>query len=105
MSEAALQEHVRATCKRLGVLHWHQKRSKGTEAGWPDSFMVGPNGILVRELKQQDPRKGKVTADQQQALDAMAAQGLDTGVWRPEDWFTERIQDEILAVSSRRKAS
>lgn len=105
MPEAVLQEHVRSACKRLGVLHWHHKRPKGTEPGWPDSFMVGPAGILVRELKVEDPRKGKVTGPQQEALDAMAAQGLDTGVWRPSDWISGRVTDEILVISGRRKAT
>lgn len=104
MAEHTLQEHVRATCKALRVLHWHHLRSKGTEPGWPDSFMVGPAGVLVRELKVQRATRGRLTKDQAEALEAMRTQGLDAGVWRPADWYAGVIQEEILRVSGRRKA-
>lgn len=105
MPEGALQQHVADVCKSLGVKHWHHRLSKGTEPGWPDSFIVGPAGILVRELKREDRSKGKVTVPQQECLDLMGLHGLDVGVWRPSDLFSGRIREEILAVSGRRKAS
>lgn len=105
MTEAALQQTVASMCKSLGVKHWHHRLSKGTEPGWPDSYMVGPAGILVRELKREDRSKGKVTAAQRECLDLMGLHGLDVGVWRPSDLFSGRIETEILAVSGRRKAS
>lgn len=103
MPEDALQGHVATLCKGLHVKHWHHRLSKGTEPGWPDSFMVGPGGILVRELKREDRSKGKVTAAQQECLDLMGLHGLDVGVWRPSDLFSGRIEDEILSISGRRK--
>jgi hypothetical protein len=104
MAEATLQEHVRSLCKALGVLHQHQHNSRRSEPGWPDSFMVGPGGILVYELKVESLTRGKVSPDQRVWIAALRAQGLTVHVRRPSHWYAGIIEQEIRAIAGRRKA-
>jgi hypothetical protein len=102
MDEAALQAHVAglvamiASHHRVKISHFHAVDSRRITAGWPDSVIVGPRGVLFRELKTQ---KEKPRPAQQVIIDQLAAAGLDVGVWRPEDWLTHRVHREILAVA------
>ncbi len=52
--------------------------------GYPDLTLTHPRRRLfvVRELKTNT---GRVTAEQQKWLDALAAAGVDVDVWRPRD--------------------
>lgn len=96
MPEAELEENVRDACKHLRLLRYHTLRPKGSPAGFPDDCIVGPGGLLFRELK----RHGKNPTPEQEAwLYALAEQGVNVGVWRPEDWFTGRIMEELQAVA------
>lgn len=60
----------------------HHLDSRGTEAGWPDLVLIRPPELLIVELKSE---RGKVSAAQQNWLDALSACGVETGVWRPSD--------------------
>ena len=51
MSEAELEEQVRDACKKLGVIRIHIYHARGTTAGVPDDVLIGPRGVLWRELK------------------------------------------------------
>lgn len=52
------------------------------DAGWPDLVICGHGHLFVVELKR---RPNKVTAEQQDWLDALAAAHVHTGVvWVPE---------------------
>lgn len=68
---------------------------KGTGKGWPDLTVVGPGGMLFRELKQD----GKYpTPEQRLWLAALAAAGGDAGVWKTADWDSGRIERELQAI-------
>lgn len=98
MPERDLEENVRQLCKVLGLRRYHTHNSINSPEGFPDDVIVG-DSILYRELK----RYGKnPSAKQQEWLDALAAGGADVAVWRPEDWFSGRIEAELRAISTRR---
>ena len=96
MSEAELEEHVRAICKDLGVIRIHVRNSRGTTPGVPDDILIGPRGILWRELKTM---RGKVTPAQQEIGRALVAAGQDYGVWRPSLLLTGVIAHELAGIS------
>lgn len=96
MSEAQLEEHVRRICKDAGVVRVHHRVSAMTTPGWPDDVLIGPGGILFRELKRQD---GRVTAEQAAMHAALAEAGADVAVWRPEHLISGDIAWQITAIS------
>ncbi len=90
-----------------GLLRQHNSDSRRAHRGWPD-WVIGrrdrpgtPGTVIVRELKREgeDP-----TPEQQDWLDALAAAGLDAGVWRPRDLYSGRIQRELAALAGLRVA-
>jgi len=96
MSEAELEEHVRAICNDLGVIRIHVYSSRGTTPGVPDDLLVGSDGILWRELKTA---KGKLSPAQQAMGEALTAAGQDWSVWRPGDYLSGRMARELTAIS------
>ena len=59
MSEDELEEQVRDACKKLGVLRIHIRYTRAPLPDVPDDVLIGPRGVLWRELKtmagQTDP--------------------------------------------------
>jgi hypothetical protein len=98
MPEAELQESVRALAKQLGLRMYHTHTSRHSPAGFPDCVILGAGRVMFRELKRQ---RGKPTPDQQCWLDGLAACGEDTGVWRPSDWLSGRVQAELTELATR----
>jgi hypothetical protein len=92
----SLDAHVRRYLKDLGLLGYHTRTSIGSPKGYPDWTIAGPGGQLWRELKTQ---RGTVTREQQAWLDTLTAGGADACVWRPEDLFSGRIANELVAVA------
>jgi hypothetical protein len=98
----SLDAHVRRLMKDLGLMKYHTLRSIGSEQGYPDWTIVGPGGVLFRELKRQ----GKDPTPAQQAwLDALSAAGQDADVWRPECLLSGRIARELAAIAGLRGAA
>ena len=96
MTEAALEEEVRTICAQLGVYRYHPYDSRKSQHGWPDDVLVGPWGILYRELKTQT---GKVRPEQEDVIARLRRAGADVDVWRPSDWISGRISREVFAIS------
>lgn len=99
MSEAQLDAHVRELCKGLGLLRYHTHDSRRSPSGFPDLVCVGPRGVLFRELKRQ---RGKVSAEQQEWLDALTATGQNAAVWRPASLLSGAIAAELAGISAWR---
>ena len=110
ISEAQLQACVMDLAKLHG-LHVHHCRparmASGKWAtpieghkGFPDLVIVGPAGVLFRELKNAT---NKLSPEQVSWLHTLDLAGADAGVWRPEDWARGRgrIADEIHALAGR----
>ena len=96
MTEAELEEQVRDACKKLGVIRIHIYHARGTTPGVPDDILIGAHGILWRELKTM---AGKVSPAQRAMGEALLAAGQDWALWRPDDWFSQRIRQELMAIS------
>jgi hypothetical protein len=99
ITEAQLQDWTYKLCKTLRIRFYHTKDSRGSAKGFPDLVLLGPSGLLFRELKTS---KGRITAEQQEWLDDLTAIGHDAAVWRPIDWVTGRIQAELKTIAKRR---
>jgi hypothetical protein len=91
MLEDELAVLIRGLAKRLGMLRYHSYDSRKSEPGFPDEVLLGSRA-LFRELKQQGKNP---TVAQQKWLDKLTAAGYDAAVWRPEDWFSGRIEREM----------
>ncbi len=98
MSERELEEHIRELCRGLGVLRFHVRDSRGMNRGMPDDVLIGAGGILWRECKTQ---KGRLTPEQQDTGEALAALGQDYALWRPADLLSGRIARELEIISGR----
>ena len=99
MSEAELEEQVRDACKKLGVIRIHIYHARGTTPGVPDDILIGPHGVLWRELKTMT---GKVSPAQHAMGEALLAAGQDFAIWRPEDWFSGQVARELAALAGLR---
>ncbi len=95
MSEAELEEHIRALCLDLGVLRFHVRDSRGMNRGLPDDILIGARGVLWRECKTQ---KGRLTPEQRMVGEALTALGQDWAVWRPADLLSRRIVSELAGL-------
>lgn len=94
MLEAEFQSQIVEVCKLHRVEAFHVNLSIRSEPGWPDLVLVGPNGILYRELKT---KTGTVSPSQHYWLGILGDAGADVGVWRPDQW-PHPIVDEIRAL-------
>lgn len=83
MTEKDWQEEV-LTLARYGgwTLRYHTFDSRHSAAGFPDLVLVRVPELVIAELKTD---KGRVSPAQQEWLEALAACGLETHVWRPRD--------------------
>lgn len=109
MRERELQASVMDLARWLGVLTFHPRPARtssgdyvtavsGDGVGWPDLVLVGPHGILYRELKGA---KGQATSAQQAWLSALHDAGADTGIWRPHHWHDGVIRRELGRIAGR----
>ena len=85
---------------RLGWLWYHPNLPIRDKRGFPDLVLVHPRTgtVLFRELKST---RGRLSADQEKWLAALALGDANVGVWRPEDWMAGDIQSELRAGSGR----
>jgi hypothetical protein len=100
MRERQLHAAVLAIVAELGGIRVHydgdMRRSRLADPGFPDLVLLGPGGILYRELKRQDERPSHVQSGWGQALlDA----GCNWAIWRPLDLLTGQIRTELSALT------
>lgn len=100
ITEKNFQQSVIDLARLHGCLVYHTYDSRRSEKGWPDLVIVGPRGVLFRELKAD---RGRVKPEQWEWIEALKLAGQDAGVWRPVDW-PEVVLAEIQLVG-RRSAS
>jgi hypothetical protein len=97
MSEGELEEFVLEACKDLGILRFHNPDSRRVrERGLPDDILIGPRGVLWRELKNMTR---KLTPEQEQVGRDLLENGQDWAVWRPADRLSGRIVRELRAIA------
>lgn len=100
MKESEFQTMVERDAHTLGWMHSHSHLPYYDTAGWPDLALVHPvkHRFMVRELKvtSEQGRVGKPTPKQSEWIAALAAAGVDVGVWTwPFDH--ERYIEELSA--------
>ncbi len=104
MSEDQLLTNIIDACRKMGSLHtahfrpgltqtgnWRTAVS-GDGKGWPDLTIVGPGGVLFRELKAE---RGSLKPDQKSWIGWLTEAGADVAVWKPRDWHSGRILIEL----------
>lgn len=98
MTEARFQSIVVAAAQRAGWMVYHTHDSRRSEPGYPDLHLVHETRHLsmMRELKTE---KGRISPTQKRWIAALDGAGVDVGVWRPMDWFTERITKQLIGPS------
>jgi hypothetical protein len=102
VTEAELQEQVRLMCAQLGLYHFHPHDSRRSQAGWPDSVIIGPDGtMLFRELKTAS---GQLSSDQKRVAYLLKAGGHDFQVWRPADLIGGHIGAQLASLAGHRLA-
>lgn len=94
-AEADLQDAVEQLCRFWHVIYHHCWRGRG-DKGFPDLVIVGPAGILWRELKVQDRQP---FWDQRRWGRWLQATGADWGIWTEDDYAAGKITSEIAAIS------
>lgn len=105
--EDILLSRVLGLCARMPQLYTLHVRPARTLDGWrtpvsgdgkgfPDLLIVGPGGLIFRELKST---KGRLTADQAVWRDRLLAAGQDWAIWRPADWDSDRIRAELRELA------
>ncbi len=97
MTERQLLDAVREACRWAGLLAYHTFNSRRSEPGFPDLVIVGPAGVIFRELKAE---RGRLTADQRTWLDQLTEAGADAAVWRPDSW-PDRVLSELAGIGGR----
>jgi len=97
VTERQLLDAIRDACRWGGLLTFHAYDSRRSEPGFPDLVVVGPHGVLWRELKSS---RGRLTPEQVRWLDRLTEAGADADVWRPDAWPT-RVMAELSAIGGR----
>lgn len=95
MTEAELQQLVAQACDKMGLLHYHTHDSRRSERGYPDSTIVGPGGILFRELKSAT---GQLRPEQRRWGSRIQRAGGNWAVWRPVDWRNGVVIAQLMAI-------
>ena len=104
MREADLLAAILDACAllRLRTAHFrpawtakgYRTAVQGDGKGFPDLVIIGPRGVLYRELK--GPR-GSLSTEQDAWLAALTDAGQDAGVWRETDW-PEVVMGELRGL-------
>ena len=106
--EESLKRSVIGLCGwlHLHVAHFRPARTKdgkwrtpveGNGAVYPDLTIVGPRGVMWRELKSAT---GTFEPGQEEWLAKLTAAGADAAVRRPADWDSGLIEEELRAIAA-----
>lgn len=103
MTEAELQREVRAMARelRLETVHLTKQAARGNPPGWPDLIILGPRGILFRELKSD---LGRVSREQSAMGAKLLCVGGNWDIWRPDSLTSGRIRKELAEIALSRLA-
>ena len=97
MSENELERGMRRILADLPqVLAYHTHDSRRSGAGFPDWCLVGPGGVMFRELKRQ---RQQPTPAQDEWLCTLTEAGADAEVWRPSQLLDGTIGHELAAIA------
>lgn len=95
LSEKGLLQAVRDLAALLHLRTYHPHDSRRSEPGFPDLVIIGPGGILWRELKTAT---GRLSRSQIDWLTALRTAGADAGIWRPNDLANGTITKQLKTI-------
>jgi hypothetical protein len=96
--EGAYLSNVYRLCHREQVLFHHcQDSRKCSGAGLPDLLIVGPNGLIFREVKVSP--FDVPTSEQKSWLYMLQAAGADARVWTSTDLQDGTVAKEIASIA------
>ena len=97
LSERVFQVRVVEAARwlRLRVFHSGDSR-RDLCAGFPDLFILGPEGSIFAELKTTT---GRVRPEQTAWLQALRLVGHEAYLWRPEQW--DEINRALHRIAGR----
>lgn len=90
--ERDLQRQVIDLAELRGWRCYHTFDSRRSAPGFPDVMAVRGSRLLAVELKRES---GRVTAEQQAWLDALALAGVEVHTWRPSDMSSGLIEERL----------
>jgi hypothetical protein len=91
----SLDASVRELIADLGLYGY--RSNGGTERGWPDWVIIGPCGILYRELKTE---RGTLTPEQRDVGARITKAGGNWSVWRPVHLLSGEIAQELSSLAA-----
>lgn len=94
-NEIAFQVSVEQRATRYGLKVYHTKDPRRSRKGFPDLVLLGPGGIVYRELKVP-PRT--TTVEQEQWLALLRQVGQDAKVWQPDDMRSGEIEHTLARL-------
>lgn len=94
-TEAIFQSAVIDLIRYRHLWYYHIPDSRLAPAGWPDLVIIGPGGMLYRELKTMT---GRLRTQQHHVIDMLTAIGMDVDVWRLADMASGRIIRELDVI-------
>lgn len=86
-TERDWQRTVMALLRLHGWRVYHTWLSIRSAPGFPDIIAVRDRRLVAIELKSA---RGALSDEQREWLEALAAAGVETHVWRPSDWETAK---------------
>lgn len=98
MSETELMEEITNLCDEFGLRYHHDTDSRRVDGqrGFPDLEIVGPGGIIHREVKN----RANQPTDEQRAWGRDINQaGGDWQLWRPHDLLNGTIGRQLARVA------
>lgn len=96
LTHGQLLERVDGLAAGLGILAFGNPDSRRVRAGLPDRILIGPYGVLWREVKTGS---GRLSPAQRAAGYMLQAAGQDWSVWWPGDWASGRIEQQMRAIA------
>ena len=96
MTEAQLQAAILEACAWLKLLAYHTHDSRRSARGFPDLVIVGPRGVIFRELKSDS---GETSPEQDLWGWMLCRSGASWQVWRPADWYSGVIRDVLQQLT------
>ena len=96
VKESDFQSQVVALAKRLNWRCYHTHDSRKSEKGFCDLVLVRDGRLIFAELKTDS---GKLTPEQDEWLEALAACDAEVYEWHPAEWENEIVP--VLTSSTR----
>jgi hypothetical protein len=103
--EGEFQDAIIKRCKDYPDVHvvrldpGHRSQRGADNAGFPDLMLVGPGGVLYRELKTENGKYRGLRSAQTTWKYRLQAARQDWAIWTPADLDAGRVDDALAALA------